>query len=46
MKGLEFPIVGTKVKGVTRKFDLADTKERKAYFEAKAGDEIKQVRRY
>ena len=46
MKGLEFPIVGTKTKGVTRKFDLADPKDRKKYFEAKVGEEIKAIKKY
>ena len=46
MKGLEFPIVGTKTKGVTRKFDLTDPKDRKKYFEAKAGREIVLIRKY
>lgn len=44
MKGLEFPIVGTKVSGVSKVFDLADPKVRKLYFEAKAGSEIEKVR--
>ncbi len=46
MRGLEFPIVGTKVKGLTKTFDLADPKSRKPYFEAKAGDEIAAIRKY
>ncbi len=46
MKGLEFPIIGTKVKGVTKKFDLTSPKTRKAYFEAKCGDEIKHIRQF
>lgn len=44
MKGLEFPIIGTKVKGLTKKFDLTSPKTRKAYFEAKAGDEIQHIK--
>lgn len=46
MKGLEFPIIGTKVKGLTKKFDLTSPKTRKAYFEAKVGDEIKHIREF
>jgi len=46
MKGLEFPIVGTKVKGVTRKFDLADREERSKYFDAKVGDEIRHLKKF
>lgn len=46
MKGLEFPIVGAKTKGVVKRFDLADPKERKKYFEAKAGDEIRFIKKY
>jgi adenylate kinase family enzyme len=44
MKGLEFPIIGTKVKGVTKKFDLTSPATRKAYFEEKCGDEIKHIK--
>lgn len=46
MKGLEFPIIGTKTKGVTKKFDLTSPVGRKEYFEAKAGDEIKQIKNF
>ncbi len=46
MKGLEFPIIGTKVKGVNKKFDLSDPKERKKYFESKTGDEISQLKKF
>lgn len=46
MKGLEFPIIGTKVKGLNRRFDLSDPKERKQYFEAKVGDEIKHLKKF
>lgn len=46
MKGLEFPIIGTKTKGLKRKFDLSDIKDHKIYFNAKAGDEIKKIRKY
>lgn len=46
MKGLEFPIVGTKVKGLNRRFNLSDPRERKPYFEAKVGDEIKHLKKF
>lgn len=40
-----FPIFKTKTKGL-RSFNLTDPKERKAYFELKAGKEIKKLRNY
>lgn len=46
MKGLDFPIIGTKVKGVNKKFDISDPSERKAYFQAKVGDEIKHINKF
>ncbi|MGA3292311.1 MAG: nucleoside monophosphate kinase [Candidatus Microgenomates bacterium] len=46
MKGLEFPVVGTKVPGLTKKFDLNSPEGRKAYFEAKAGPEIAKIKEY
>jgi adenylate kinase family enzyme len=46
MKGLEFPVVGAKVKGLTKKFDLNSPEGRAAYFEAKVGDEISLIRKY
>ncbi len=46
MKNLEFPIVGTKVKGLKEKFDLESPAGRKKYFEAKAGDEIKHIKKF
>lgn len=46
MKNLEFPIVGTKVKGLNNKFDLESPEKRKKYFEAKVGDEIKQIKKF
>lgn len=46
MKGLEFPIIGTKVKGLTSRFDLNNPAERKKYFEAKVGTEIAQIKKY
>ena len=46
MKNLEFPIIGTKVKGLTIKFDLNSPTGRKVYFEAKVGDEIKKIKKF
>ncbi len=46
MKGLEFPIIGTKVKGLNKKFDLTSPKGRSLYFKAKCGDEIKNIDKY
>lgn len=46
MKGLEFPVVGTKVVGLTKKFDINSPEGRSAYFKAKAGDEIEHLRNY
>ena len=46
MKGLEFPIVGTKVKGLDKKFDLESPVGRKIYFKAKVGDEINHISKY
>jgi adenylate kinase family enzyme len=46
MKGLEFPVVGTKVKGLVKKFDLNSPAGREAYFKAKAGDEIERIKKY
>ncbi len=46
MQTQEFPIFRTKIKGVTRAFQLDDPAERKKYFEVKAGDEIAKLRAY
>jgi adenylate kinase family enzyme len=46
MKGLEFPIIGTKTKGVSQTFDLASPAGRQKYFQAKAGDEITSLKKY
>ena len=46
MKNLEFPLIGTKVKGLNSKFDLSSPAGRKKYFVAKVGDEIKEIKRY
>lgn len=46
MKGLEFPVIGTKVKGLTKKFDLNSPTGREAYFKAKVGNEIEIIKKY
>lgn len=46
MKSLEFPVVGTKVKGVTKKFDINSPSGRQEYFQAKVGDEIERIKKY
>jgi adenylate kinase family enzyme len=46
MKGLEFPVIGTKVKGLTKKFDLNSPIGRKEYFESKVPDEIEVIKKY
>lgn len=46
MKGLEFPIIGTKTREVTKKFDINSPEGRKKYFEAKVGNEIAVIRKY
>src|SRR3990172_5047765 len=40
MKGLEFTIIGTKVKGLDEEFDLNSPKGRREYFKAKLVEEI------
>ena len=41
---MKFPIFKTKVKGVTKKFNLTDPQEVKEYFQLKAGKEIEKLR--
>ncbi|MBX4200835.1 nucleoside monophosphate kinase [Candidatus Parcubacteria bacterium] len=45
MKDVEFPLFKTKTDD-GKKFDLTDPAQRKAYFELKAGDEIKKLQEY
>lgn len=45
MKNIEFPIFKTKIDS-SKKFDLTDFNQRQAYFELKAGKEIKKLREY
>lgn len=42
----EFPLIGTKIKGFTTRYDLADPVQRAEYFEVKAGPEIKKIKKY
>jgi len=46
MDSSNFPLFKTKVEGVTKKFDLSDPKERREYFDAKAGDAIKTIQNH
>jgi len=46
MRGLEFPIIGTKIPHLSKKFDLTSPIGREEYFNAKAGEEIKTIRKY
>lgn len=46
MKGLEFPITGTKVEGLTTKFDLNSPEGREKYFQTKVPDEIEHIKNY
>ncbi len=46
MKGVDFPIYKTKDSGLPKKFDLTNFSDRQAYFEYKAGPEIKKLREF
>lgn len=46
MKNIDFPLFKTKIDNVKERFDLTDAKEREAYFELKAGLEIRKLRAY
>ncbi len=46
MKNLEFPIFGTKVQGLNKKFDVNSPISRKEYFNEKAGAEIAIIKDY
>lgn len=46
MKGVDFPVIGTKVKGLDKKFDINSPISREIYFKAKVGDEIKYLADY
>jgi adenylate kinase family enzyme len=43
---MKFPIFKTKIKGVTKKFNLTDPEQTKEYFQLKAGKEIEKLREY
>ena len=43
---MDFPIFKTKQQGKDKKFDLTNPSERKEYFELKAGEEIKRIKKY
>ena len=43
---MQFPIFKTKSKGLTKKFNLNNPRERRNYFEMKAGKEIRKLREY
>lgn len=43
---MKFPIFKTKIERLKRKFNLADPKEQREYFEAKAGKEIEKLREF
>ena len=43
---MRFPIFKTKIEGLTQKPNLTDPKDRKAYFELKAGLEIKKLKEF
>ncbi len=43
---MNFPIFKTKIRGITKKFNLSDPQEQKAYFALKAGKEIEKLREY
>lgn len=43
---MEFPIFKTKIEELNQSFNLNDPQKRKEYFELKAGQEIKKLRKY
>ena len=43
---MDFPIFKTKIRGITKKFNLNDPKERAEYFKSKAGPEIEKIKNY
>ncbi len=43
---MEFPLVATKVKGMTQDFDLTDPVGRHEYFDAKAGKEVEKLKSF
>lgn len=45
-QNMKFPIFKTKIEGLNKKFDLNNPRQRKEYFDLKAGKEIKKLREY
>lgn len=43
---MKFPVFKTRIKGPSKRFNLTDPKDRRAYFRLKAGPEIKKLRNY
>jgi adenylate kinase family enzyme len=43
---MRFPVFKTKIKGVTKKFNLTDPEQTREYFQLKAGKEIEKLREY
>ncbi|MBM4177396.1 nucleoside monophosphate kinase [Candidatus Gribaldobacteria bacterium] len=46
MKNIEFPLFKTKAENVKERFNLTDPQEREAYFQLKAGLEIRKLQEY
>ena len=46
MKDVNFPIFKTKTEGVDEKFNLNNPDDRRRYFDAKAGEEVKKLKEY
>jgi adenylate kinase family enzyme len=44
--GVNFPVIGTKVSGLSKKFDINSFEGRKPYFAAKVGNEIERLKKY
>jgi adenylate kinase family enzyme len=43
---MQFPVFKTKIRGLTRKFNLSDPRERGEYFRLKAGPEIRKLKKH
>lgn len=43
---MKFPLFKTKIKGLDKKFDLINLKEREKYFKVKAGKEIEELKEF
>ena len=46
MSKFDFPVYKTKIEGISQTFSLEDRAERRKYFDAKAGEEIKKIKEY